>query len=104
MGRKKANNQSNGSLGFILLFLILSIFSALLFSILYRRSVNKGNKGIGWIVLTILCALFFGYIALSLVLHSSPSVDAGYYWLGVITLATNLLAILLIVTKRRATA
>jgi hypothetical protein len=65
------------------------------------RSVNKGKKGIVWIVFAVLCALFYGTIALSLVVTSSPNVDAGYFWLGVITLVSNSLAILLLITKKR---
>jgi predicted tellurium resistance membrane protein TerC len=101
MVRPKGNNESRTSWITLLLYLFLSIFSALIFSILYRRSVNKGNKGIMWLFFSILCALFFGTIALSLVLSSSPSVDAGYYWLGVITLFLNSLAIFLILSKRK---
>lgn len=100
MVRRPANNPTKGSLGLLLLYLFLSIFSALIFSILYRRSINKGNKGKAWVVLTIICALFYGTLALSLIRTSSPTVDANYYWLGVITLITNFLAIILVVTKK----
>jgi hypothetical protein len=102
MVNQKANNQSRTSWTIVLLYLFLSFFAALVFSVLYRRSVNKGNKGIVWIVFAVLCALFYGTIALSLVVTSSPNVDAGYYWLGIITLVSNSLALLLIITKKRA--
>ena len=98
---KRTSAQGNGSLTFLLLYLLLSIFSALVFSILYRRSVNQGKGGILWLVLTLLCAAFYGILAYSLVASSSPSVDATYFWLGVITLAANSLAVLLIISKRR---
>jgi flagellar basal body-associated protein FliL len=101
MVRQKRNNQSRTSWIIVLLYLFLSIFAALVFSILYMRSVNKGKKGIVWIVFAVLCALFYGTIALSLVVTSSPNVDAGYFWLGVITLVSNSLAILLLITKKR---
>ena len=101
MVRQKINNQSQTSWIIVLLYLFLSIFAALVFSILYRRSVNKGKKGIVWIVFAVLCALFYGIIALSLVVTSSPNVDAGYFWLGVITLVSNVLALILIITKKR---
>jgi quinol-cytochrome oxidoreductase complex cytochrome b subunit len=101
MVKQKRNNQSRTSWIIVLLYLFLSIFAALVFSILYRRSVNKGNKGIVWIVLAVLCALFYCTIALSLVVTSSPNFDAGYYWLGVITLFLNSLAIFLILSKRK---
>ena len=102
MVNQKANNQSRTSWTIVLLYLFLSFFAALVFSVLYRRSVNKGNKGIVWIVFAVLCALFYGTIALSLVVTSSPNVDAGYYWLGIIPLVSNSLALLLIITKKRA--
>ena len=102
MVNQKANNQSRTSWTIVLLYLFLSFFVALVFSVLYRRSVNKVNKGIVWIVFAVLCALFYGTIALSLVVTSSPNVDAGYYWLGIITLVSNSLALLLIITKKRA--
>jgi predicted permease len=101
MVRQKRNNQSRTSWIIVLLYLFLSIFAALVFSILYRRSINKGKKGIVWIVFAVLCALFYGTIALSLVVTSSPNVDAGYFWLGVATLVSNALALLLIITKKR---
>jgi quinol-cytochrome oxidoreductase complex cytochrome b subunit len=101
MVRRNNTNDSRTSWIIVLLYLFLSIFAALIFSILYRRSVNKGNKGIIWIVLSVLCALFYGTIALSLVVTSTPTVDAGYFWLGVITIFANSLAILLLITKRR---
>jgi quinol-cytochrome oxidoreductase complex cytochrome b subunit len=102
MVRQKRNNQSRTSWIIVLLYLFLSIFAALVFSILYRRSVNKGKKGIVWIVFAVLCALFYGTIALSLVVTSSPNLDAGYFWIGIITLVSNALALLLIITKKRA--
>jgi quinol-cytochrome oxidoreductase complex cytochrome b subunit len=101
MVSQKTTNQSRTSWIIVLLYLFLSIFAALVFSILYRRSVNKGNKGIVWIVFAVLCALFYGTISLSLVVTSSPNIDAGYFWLGVITLVSNSLAILLLITKKR---
>jgi hypothetical protein len=102
MVRRNNTNDSRTSWIIVLLYLFLSIFAALIFSILYRRSVNKGKKGIIWIVLSVLCALFYGTIALSLVVTSTPTVDAGYFWLGIITMVANSLAILLIITKRRS--
>ena len=101
MVRRKNTNESRTSWIIVLLYLFLSVFTALIFSILYRRSVNEGNKGIVWIVMSIICALFYGTMALSLVVTSTPTIDAGYFWLGVITLASNSLAILLIITKKK---
>jgi len=97
--KSKNTAQGRTSLIIVLLYLFLSIFSSFIFSILYRRTVNKGNKGIIWFVLTIVCALFYGTIALSLVVTSSPSIDAGYYYLGLITIVSNSLALLLLFHK-----
>ena len=101
MVSRKNTNESRTSWIIVLLYLFLSIFTALIFSIRYRRSVNEGNKGIIWVVMAVLCALFYGTMALSLVVTSTPTIDAGYFWLGVITLAANSLAILLIITKKK---
>jgi|GEM_PF-6096504 len=101
MVSQKTSNQSQTSWIIVLLYLFLSIFAALVFSILYRRSINKGKKGILWIVFAVLCALFYGTIALSLVVTSSPNVDAGYFWLGIVTLVSNALALILIISKKR---
>jgi hypothetical protein len=102
MVKGKKTNNSRTSWIIVLLYLFLSIFAALVFSILYRRSVNKGNKGIIWIIFSVLCALFYGTIAFSLVVTSTPKVDAGYFWLGIITMVANSLAILLLISKRRS--
>jgi hypothetical protein len=101
MVRHKNTNESRTSWIIVLLYLFLSIFSALILSIRYRRSVNEGNKGIIWVVMSVICALFYGTMSLSLVVTSTPTIDAGYFWLGVITLAANSLAILLIITKKK---
>jgi surface polysaccharide O-acyltransferase-like enzyme len=100
MERRNSNTlNSKISLYMILLYLVLSVFSALVFSMLFRRSVTKGNKGIGWLLLTILSVLFYGTIAISLIKTSSPNHDAGYFWLGVVTVCSNILALILLVLK-----
>jgi hypothetical protein len=97
--KNKHTLNSNFSLYIVLFYLVLSIFSALVFTMLYRRSINNGNSGIGWLLLTVLSVLFYGIIAVSLVKTSSPNHDAGYYWLGVITICSNTLAIILLILK-----
>jgi len=99
--RKKGDASMSGGATFIFLYLLLSIFSALVFSILFRRSINKGNGGIGWLLLTVVSAFFYGVIAVAFIKTSSPNKDAGYFWLGCITLLANAVALLLLV-KRRA--
>jgi hypothetical protein len=99
MVKSKNEVVGNTSLAILLLYLFLSILSSLLFCIFYFRAVNKGNAGIGWFILTLVCAIFYGVIAYSLVVTSSPSKDAGYYYLGVFTIFTNSLALLLLFGK-----
>lgn len=100
VARKPSNTASGkGSLVIIIVYLVLSIFSALVFSVLFRKSVSSGKKGIGWFILTILSVAFYGFLAYSLVVTSSPQKDAGYYWIGITTLITNSLALILLFHK-----
>lgn len=99
MVRHTHSSQGRSSARFVLVYLVLSIFSALVFSVLYRRAVNKGGKGIIWFILTVVCAALYGTIGYSLVLTSSPTVDSGYYYLGLTTLISNGLAVLVLVFR-----
>jgi hypothetical protein len=100
----KNNTSSNGSLKFVLLYLLLSFFAGLAFSILAYRSRKKGKYGFGWMFLALCCILFFGILAFSLFKTSSVKVDVGWYYLGLSTLVSNGIAILIILitlfTKR----
>ena len=94
----KRNGNNNSGLT-ILLYLLLSVFSALIFSLLYKRSINEGRTSTIWFILTTICAFFYGTIAMSLIITSSASHDAGYYYLGIITFASNGLALLILILK-----
>jgi hypothetical protein len=100
----KNNTSSNGSLKFVILYLLLSFFAGLAFSILAYRSRKKGKYGFGWMFLALCCILFFGILAFSLFKTSSVKVDVGWYYLGLSTLVSNGIAILIIIitlfTKR----
>jgi hypothetical protein len=100
----KNNTSSNGSLKFVILYLLLSFFAGLAFSILAYRSRKKGKFGFGWMFLALCCILFFGILAFSLLKTSSLKVDVGWYYLGLSTLVSNGIAILIILitlfTKR----
>jgi uncharacterized protein with PQ loop repeat len=84
--------------------LLLSFFAGLAFSILAYRTRKKGQYGFGWMFLALCCILFFGILAFSLLKTSSVKVDVGWYYLGLSTLISNGIAILLIIitlfTKR----
>jgi|688.fasta_scaffold837221_2 hypothetical protein len=100
----KTNTSTNGSLKFVFLYLLLSFFAGLAFSILAYRTRKKGKYGFGWMFLALCCILFFGILAFSLLKTSSVKVDVGWYYLGLSTLISNGIAILLIIitlfTKR----
>lgn len=93
MTNSKANTTPNASLKILIIYLLSSFFSALLFSVLAVRARKKGNTGFGWVFLSLCCIALFGIIGYSLVKTSSPSHDAGYYYLGISTLFANALAL-----------
>jgi hypothetical protein len=100
----KNYTSSNGSLKFVILYLLLSFFAGLAFSILAYKSRKKGKFGFVWMFLALCCILFFGILAFSLLKTSSLKVDVGWYYLGLSTLVSNGIAILIIIitlfTKR----
>ena len=62
----KNYTSSNGSLKFVILYLLLSFFAGLAFSILAYKSRKIGKYGFGWMFLALCCNLFFGILAFSL--------------------------------------
>jgi hypothetical protein len=80
----------------VILYLVSSFLSALIFSVLAVRARNNGGSGAVWIVLSVLAAIFFGTIAYSLVITSSPTHDRGWYYMGATTLVSNLLALVIL--------
>jgi hypothetical protein len=99
-----SKGTSRTSMIMLLGYLLSSIFAGLIFSILAMRSKMNGGSGIGWGILSLLCVGFFGYLGFGLYRTSSPFVDPLWYYFGIITLASNGLAIFitfLAIFKRR---
>jgi hypothetical protein len=90
------NEVAGTSLWMVILYLLGSFFSALIFSVLFWRARGQGRAGIGWVLLTLVAAGVFGTISYSLVHTSSPTHDAGWYYLGLSTLVANGLALLIL--------
>lgn len=90
------NEVSGTSLWMVILYLLSSFFSALIFSILFLKARGKGRGGIGWLLLTLLAAGVFGTISYSLVFTSGPGNDAGWFYLGLSTLLANGVALLIL--------
>ncbi len=86
---KQVNAGGGSPATLAIVYLLSSFFSSLVFSILAYRSRKRGNSGIGWIILSLLCMGFFGVIAYSLIMTSGPAKDAGWYYLGLATMASN---------------
>jgi ABC-type transport system involved in multi-copper enzyme maturation permease subunit len=96
MPKRKRNEVAGTSLWMVIIYLVSSFFSALIFSILFRRARRQGRGGVGWLLLALLAAGVFGTISYSLVHTSSPAHDAGWYYLGLSTLVANGLALLIL--------
>jgi hypothetical protein len=90
------NQVAGTSLWIVVLYLVSSFFSALLFGVLFWRARGQGRAGIGWMLLTVVAAGVFGTISYSLFTTSSPAHDAGWYYLGLCTLVANGLALLVL--------
>lgn len=95
--KQSSANSSNGSLKFLLGYLFLSFFAALAFSLLVVRARKTGKIGIGWFILSLICMGTFGLLGSAFVQTSSPTHDAGYYYLGWSTLVANGLAGLILI-------
>ncbi len=95
MAKRKRNEVAATSLWMVIIYLVSSFFSALIFSI-FRRARRQGRGGVGWLLLALLAAGVFGTISYSLVFTSSPGHDAGWYYLGLSTLAANGVALLIL--------
>jgi drug/metabolite transporter (DMT)-like permease len=95
--KNKRVQSENGSLRFLIWYLLFSFFLGLVFSIFALRARNRGKYGFGWMFLSLLSCAFFGTIAFSLLKTSSPMHDAGWYYLGASTLITNGIAVFILV-------
>lgn len=103
---KDSSSKGTSKVSMIMLFLYLisSIFAGLIFSFLAMRSKINGGSGIGWGLVSLMCIGFFGYLGYGFYKTSSPTVDAFWYYFGMVTLLSNgfaLFVVLLAIFKRR---
>lgn len=92
-----AKKEKNNSLLFLIIYLIVSLFGGLAFSIFALRAKNRNKIVFWWFLLALIFIGFFGVIAYSLFITSGPTKDKGYYYLSIITLITNALALLILI-------
>jgi hypothetical protein len=96
---KKENQISAGSgspIFLFLLYLFSSFFSGLLFSILALRAKSRNKTSFWWGLLSLICIVFFSVLSFSLFKTSSPIKDVVYYYVGLGSLITNSIAIVLL--------
>jgi len=96
MVRKRKEDNRNPML-LLIIYLLSSFFSGLVFAILALRAKKRGNTVLWWFLLSIICIGLFSFISYSLVYSSSPKKDAIYFYLGLSTLATNGIACLVLI-------
>lgn len=80
----------------LFLYLFLSLFTGLIFSIFALKAKNKGSTYGWWWTLSILSSLFFGFIAYVFLATSSLKNDIFYFYLGIATLLSNGLAFIIL--------
>lgn len=78
------------------LYLICSFFLGLLFSILALRAKKRGKVYFWWLLLSLLSISFFGYISCLFYVYSSPIYEKEYYYLGLSTIISNVIALLIL--------
>jgi hypothetical protein len=96
MTDSSSKGTSKISLILTVIYLVSSVFAGLIFSGLAVRSRSNGGSGLGWGILSLICIVFFGFLGYSFCHTSSPSHDAFYYYLGIVTLIANSLAFLIL--------
>lgn len=94
---KKQEGTASISLAIVIVYLISSFFASFIFSCLAFRSRKNGNGAWGWIFLSLVCSILFGYLSLAFVETSSPTHDKGWYYLGLSTLVSNAISMLILV-------
>jgi hypothetical protein len=99
MSKNHPSTDKNSPLLFLFIYLIFSFFTGLIFSILSLRAKNRGKTYGWWWILSLICICCFSFIGYIFLSTSTPAFDPVYYYLGMSTLSTNLLAfIILIIT------
>jgi len=81
----------------LVIYLLSSFISGLVFAILALRAKKRGDTAFWWFLLSIICIGLFSFISYSLVYTSSTSKDVFYFYLGLSTLATNAIAVLVLI-------
>lgn len=97
MVRKSTDNSGKISSRIVLIYLLSSFFAGLIFAGLAHSAKKRGNLVIGWYLLSMICIGLFGIISYSLFATSSPTKDAFYYWLGISTLISNTIAVIILI-------
>jgi hypothetical protein len=94
---KPKQKNKDYSLLIVILYLLLSFFGGLTFSILALRAKKNNNTVFWWFLLALVFIGIFGLISYSLVITSSAKKDAGWYYLGISTIIANCLACLILI-------
>jgi hypothetical protein len=95
---KKINdNTSTTSLVLLLGYLIASVFAGIIFSILALRAKSNGKSGWGWAFMSMICIGIFSYLGYALYFTSSPQIDSFWYYLGLTSLTSNGLALIILI-------
>jgi heme A synthase len=69
----------------------------LLFSILALRAKRKQKTVFWWFLLSLIFIAIFGFLSYTLVLTSSPTKDSSYYYLGMVSLVSNSIALIILI-------
>jgi hypothetical protein len=71
----------------------------LIFGKLDGPAEDKTDKGFAWIVLTVASIILTIILGYSLFVTSPPNVNPVFFWIGIVILIANSLALIKIVTK-----
>ena len=69
-------------------------------NLMFGRCIPRKQKvTIDLVVFTVLIFIaIFGFLSYTLVLTSSPTKDFSYYYLGIVSLVSNLIALIILIT------
>lgn len=93
---KQVSSDAGSPLLLLVIYLLSSFFGAFLFSILALRAKRKGETVWGWLLLSLLFILIFSVLSYSIVATSSPTKDSVYFFVGVLSLASNFIALVIL--------
>jgi len=78
-------------------YILSSFFSGLVFAIVALIAKKKGKIYIWKLLLSIICIILFSILSYSLVYTSSPKKDAFYFYLGLSSLISNVIAVFVLI-------